>query len=76
MGRRLPDDVVHRIKLHIEAGEDVATIAEVVGVTKKTIYKLRLNLDVWGEPYAPSTVVLGRPKILLPYQELVMHSVL
>jgi DNA-binding XRE family transcriptional regulator len=44
MGRRLPDDVVHRIQLHIEAGEDVATIAEAVGVTKKTIYKLQLNL--------------------------------
>jgi hypothetical protein len=30
----------------------VATIAAVVKVAKRTIYKIRLNLDIWGEPYA------------------------
>ena len=37
MGRRLPDDVVYRIKLYIK---DVATTASVIRVLKKTIYKL------------------------------------
>jgi DNA-binding phage protein len=59
MGRHLSDDIIHRIKLHIEASEDVTTIAKAVRVSRKTIYKLRLNLDIWGEPYAPPTIVLG-----------------
>ena len=75
MGRRLPDEVVHRIRIRLEAGEEAPAIAKAVGVTKKTIYKLRLNLDIWGEPYTPTTVVLGRPRALLPYQELVIHNV-
>jgi len=67
MGRRLLDKVVHRIRICIEAGEAVLAIAEAVKVGKKTIYKIRLNLDIWGELYAPPTVVLGRPRALLPY---------
>ena len=42
-------------------------------MAKNTIYKMRLNLDIWGEPYAPPTVVQGRPKALLPYQEMVIY---
>ena len=67
MGRRLPDEVVHRIRIRLEAGEEAPAIAKAVGVGKKMIYKLQLNLDIWGEPYAPATVVLGRPRALLPY---------
>ena len=76
MGRRLPDKVVHRIKVRIEAGEAVPVIAEAVKVSKNTIYKMRLNLDIWGEPYAPPTVVLGRLRALLPYQEMVIYNVI
>ena len=59
MGHHLSDDIIHRIKLHIEASEDVTTIAKAVRVSRKTIYKLWLNLDIWGELYAPPTIVLG-----------------
>ena len=59
MGRRLLDEVVHRIRIRLETGEAVLAIAEAVKVAKKTIYKMQLNLDIWGEPYAPPTVVLG-----------------
>lgn len=76
MGRRLPDEVVHRIRLRVEANEEVVAIEDAIKVSKKTIYKLRLSLDIWGEPYAPSTVTLERPKLLLPYQESVMHDVI
>ena len=76
MGRRLLDEVVHRIRIRIEAGEAVPAIAEAVKVAKKTIYKMRLNLDIWGEPYAPPTVVQGRPRALLPYQEMVIYNVM
>jgi hypothetical protein len=40
MGRRLPDKVVHRIRIYIEAGEAVLAIMEAVKVDKKTIYKI------------------------------------
>ena len=43
-------------------------------MAKKTIYKIRLNLDIRGEPYALPTVVLGRPRALLPYQEMVIYN--
>jgi hypothetical protein len=57
MGRRLPDEVVHKIRIRIKANEDVATIAATVKVAKKTIYKMQLNLDIWGKLYAPPTMV-------------------
>ena len=57
MGRRLPDEVVYRIRICIKAGKAVLAIADAIKVAKKTIYKMRLNLDIWGEPYAPFTVV-------------------
>ena len=40
MGRRLPDKVVYRIRICIEAGEAVPVIVEAVKVAKKTIYKM------------------------------------
>ena len=76
MGRRLPNKVVHRIRTRIEAGEAVPAIAEAVKVGKKTIYKIQLNLNIWGEPYTPPTVVLGQPRALLPYQETVIYNVM
>jgi hypothetical protein len=76
IGHRLPDEVVHRIRVRIYAGEEVAAIAEVTKVSKKTIYKLRLNVDIWVEPYTPPTVVPGRPRALLLYQELVMYNII
>ena len=58
MGRRLPDEVVHGIRIRIDAGEKVPAISKATKVAKSTIHKLQLNLDLWGEPYAPPTVVL------------------
>ncbi|OCK91631.1 uncharacterized protein K441DRAFT_574299 [Cenococcum geophilum 1.58] len=57
MGRRLPDEVIHRIRIRIKANQDIATIAAAVKVAKKTIYKIQLNLNIWGELYAPPTIV-------------------
>jgi hypothetical protein len=65
MGRRLPDEVVHRIMLRIEANEDVASIADAVKVSKKTIYKLQLNIDPnpneYLQPRQPCRPKLGPP---------------
>jgi len=40
IGRRLPDKVVHRIRLCVKANKSIVAIAEAVKVSKKTIYKL------------------------------------
>ena len=67
IGRCLLGKVVYRIRLRIEINEDMVTIAAAVKVVKKTIYKMRLNFNIWGEPYALPTVVLGRLRALLLY---------
>ena len=73
---KLPEDVVHRIKVRLDCGESIAQIYEAVKVSKATLYRLRLNFDLFDQPYTPQSIVLGRPKLLLPAQELVIHTVI
>ena len=46
MGRRLLDKVVCKIRLYIKVNKSIVAIMEAVKVSKKTIYKLRLNLNI------------------------------
>ena len=57
MGRRLLDKVVYRIRICIKASKAVLAIIDDIKVAKKTIYKMQLNLNIWGKLYAPFTVV-------------------
>ena len=57
MGRRFPDEVIYRIRICIKASKAVLAIVDAVKVAKKTIYKIWLNLNIWGELYTPPTVV-------------------
>jgi len=66
MPARLPDDVIYRIQLRLERGESPKAIREATKASRSTIYRVQLNLDLFGQPYTPSTIVLGRPKALLP----------
>ena len=72
MPARLPDDVVHRIKVRLDCGESVAQIHKAIKVSRRTIQRMRLNFDLFGQPYTPPSVVLGRPRALLTYQEQVI----
>ena len=74
MPRKLPDDAVHRLLVRLEAGEPVPAIAKALHVAKTTFYRIQTNIDIWSKPYPPPTVVMGRPRLLLPIQELVMHD--
>jgi hypothetical protein len=76
MPARLPDDVIFRIQLRLECGESPKAIYEATKVSLSTIYRMQLNLNLFSQPYAPSTVVLGRPRALLPAQELVVSNVI
>ncbi len=57
MGRRLAPEVVYRIRVRIKAGEEVPAIAKAINVSCPTVYKIRLNLDIYGEPYAPASLI-------------------
>jgi hypothetical protein len=62
---KLPDDVVNRIVVRLEGNEEVLAIHEATKVAKSTIYRIRLNLDLWGAPYPLLAVILGRLRGLL-----------
>ena len=72
MGRRLPKDILNRVIIRFEAGETVPEVYRATKVAKSCLYKLRLNIDLWGTPYPPPTVKLGLPKALLREHELVL----
>jgi len=44
MGRRLPDKVIHRIRIYIEASKAVLAITDAIKVAKKIIYKMQVTL--------------------------------
>ena len=67
MGRCLPIEVINQIKLRLDLDEYVPNIAVALGLSKTTVYKLQLNWDLWGRPYALPSVKLGRPGLLLEY---------
>jgi len=66
MPARLPDDVIYRIQLRLECGESPKAIRKATKASRSTIYCVQLNLDLFGQPYTPSTIMLRRPKALLP----------
>jgi hypothetical protein len=71
MGRQLPIEIINQIKLRLDLDEKITHIAAALKLSRTTIYKLQLNFDLWGQPYAPPSVKLGRPGSLLEYQKLV-----
>ena len=60
MPARLPDDVIYRVQLRLEYGESPADIYKATKVSISMIQRMRLNLNLFGQPYTPSTVVFGR----------------
>ena len=67
IGRCLPIKVINQIKLRLDLDKYVPDIAVALGLSKTTVYKLQLNWDLWGRPYTPLSVKLGRLGLLLEY---------
>jgi len=57
MGRRLAPKVVYRIRMRIKAGKEAEAIAEAINVSRPTVYKIQLNLNLYNEPYAPASLI-------------------
>ena len=57
IGRRLTPEVVYRIRVRSKAGEGVLAIAKAIDVSRPTVYKIRLNLNLYNEPYALASLI-------------------
>jgi transposase-like protein len=69
---RLPRHKLMVILMRLELGYSVRAIEREIGVCRRTIRRLRINLQTYGTPYPPtSPCVQGAPKSLSHYQELV-----
>ena len=67
IGRRLAPEVVYRIRVRIKASKKVPAITKAINVSYPTIYKIQLNLNLYGEPYAPASLIQGQLRLLLAY---------
>ena len=57
MGRRLVPEIVYRIRVRIEAGKEVPAIAKAIDVSCPTVYKIPLNLNLYGELYTLASLI-------------------
>ena len=73
MGRRLPNSTINVIQAYLKADRPVSEFIEVIKAARATIYKIRLNLNVFSTPYLLTTVKLGRPYIVLRIYKLVRN---
>jgi hypothetical protein len=74
MPARLPDDVLYRIKVRLDRGDGISRIQKEIKASSRTLRRIRDNFELFGEPYPPQSVVLGRPRTLLPTQEMVIFD--
>lgn len=71
-GKRIAPADTARIRAYIEDAENPRTngdIATLMGVSKRTVERLRLNFELFDAPYPPPSVKLGRPTILTEAQQ-------
>jgi transposase len=70
MANRVNPSIANQVRLRIEQGESTNAIHRSTRITKQTIRRWRLNLDLFSNLYAPSFIVLGQPKKLSYDQEV------
>jgi hypothetical protein len=64
MNQRLPDHILNQVLFRFELGESVKCIHDALGVGKNRLYTIVKSFDLWGTPYPPLVVKLGRPRLL------------
>jgi transposase len=69
-GNQLPPHICQMMKALLDDGLSPARVCGRVGVSKKTVERIRLNYELFGAPYPPPAVALGRPRALTYAQEL------
>ena len=61
MLKRIPKWQIHQILVAFLFDWTVKCIAAATKLHLSTIYRIRLNLDLYGEPYPPANLKIGRP---------------
>ena len=61
MSKRLPKWQLHQILVAFLFDWTVKYIAAAIKLHLLTIYRIQLNLDLYGEPYPPPNLKIGRP---------------
>jgi transposase len=63
-GHKLAPTTLQAVLNRIDAGVNNPKIYEQTGVSQRCTAKIRVNLQQWGQPYAPPCVKRGRPSTL------------
>jgi len=75
-GKRVSPQDTARIRAYIEDTANPLTNAEIanlIGVSTRTIERLRLNFEQYDAPYPPPSAKLGRPTTLTEAQQVVSY---
>jgi transposase len=75
MGQRLNPVVVNKIQLWLDLGQTNTEIHKELKVSRSTVRRIRLNINLFGNPYAPPSIKLGHPRSLTLEQEEVSKRV-
>jgi hypothetical protein len=71
-GKKVEPHVASLIKIYLDAGRlSCVQIAKELGLSSMTIYRIRLNYDLYNAPYPPSVAKKGRPQAFTPEQQAV-----
>jgi hypothetical protein len=66
MVNRLPAYILNELICRIELNESPIKIERQLYITRRTIYKIRDNLNLYSVPYPPNTIVkIGRLRLLI-----------
>jgi hypothetical protein len=74
MGRKLDPNDLRDVLVDLANNTPFKTISRRYNVCRKTVKRIELSMDLYGQPYPPPSVVLGRPELMLKYQEDVSIS--
>jgi hypothetical protein len=71
-GKKVEPHVASLIKIYLDAGRlSCVQIAKELGLSSMTIYRIRLNYDLYNAPYPLSVAKKGRPQAFTPEQQAV-----
>jgi hypothetical protein len=68
MGRKLNYSDLRDVLVDLANNTPFKIIAQRYNICQKTVKRIELSMDLYGQPYPPPSVVQGRPKLMLKYQ--------
>jgi hypothetical protein len=69
MGRKLEARILQDVLLNLLNDMPFKSIARRHRISRNTVKRIELSMDIYGTPYPPNSWVQGRPRLLLKVQE-------